>query len=70
MSSIFANGVRCYLCTKSVITFLSGADLIIVYRLGLIHYFYVLNIYKFVTINMFDCYYTIAYIDGSRAVVV
>ena len=31
------------------------------YRLGLIHYFYVLNIYKFVTINMFNCYDTIAY---------
>ena len=46
--------------TKSAITFLTRYN-----RLGLIHYVYVLNIYKFVTINTFNCNGTIAFITFS-----
>ena len=33
------------------------------YRLGLVHYFYVLSIYKFATTNTFNCHDTIAFIS-------
>ena len=56
--SICAKGAQCYLGTKSALTFLGGADLII--QVGSDSILLCSVIYKFVTTSTFNCHHTIA----------